>query len=85
MLPNRFYALISGSVYRGGGAKVKISVYKMKGNFSKIVYFSPDSRPKAVLHMAPYSPRKSIRKSPKSDSAVSMRPRKLKCFVRVPR
>jgi hypothetical protein len=34
--------------------------------------------------MASYSPWKSIRKSPKSDSVVSMRPRKPKFCVRVP-
>jgi hypothetical protein len=40
----------------------------------------PDSRAEAVSHMASNSPRKFIRKSPKSPSAVSMRPRKPTLF-----
>jgi hypothetical protein len=34
----------------------------------------PESRAEAVFHMVSYSPRKSIRKSPKFDPAVSLTP-----------
>jgi hypothetical protein len=48
---------------------------------------APDSRDEAVSHMALYSLRKSIGKSPKSpksDPTVSMTPRDPTFFIRIP-